>query len=156
MTHDGPERAAGADERAAEALLAASRLMMGITLRAVAAAPVALTVPQHRVLVTVADTRLRVGALADDLGVNQSNASRIVDRLAAQGLVRRTRDEDDGRAWLVELTPEGRGVLATVQEHRRAALLEVVRRLPDGAGALVGPLDQLASVAAGSGLIVGA
>ena len=85
------QQAAEADLRAAQALLDLSRVLMGITLRAVAAAPVALTVPQHRVLLTIAaDGPRRVGALADDLGVNQSNASRIVDRLVSQGLVHRT------------------------------------------------------------------
>ena len=78
MNHSETEsRPLAADLRAAHALLDVSRVLMGITLRAVAAAPVALTVPQHRVLLTIAsDGPRRVGALADDLGVNQSNASR--------------------------------------------------------------------------------
>ena len=38
-----------ADLRAVDALPDVSRVLMGIALRAVAAAPVALTVPQHRV-----------------------------------------------------------------------------------------------------------
>lgn len=143
--------AAAAELRAAQALLDVSRVLMGITLRAVAAAPVALTVPQHRVLLTVAsDGPLRVGALAADLGVNQSNASRIVDRLVGQGLVRRTPDSEDGRASLVALTREGRTVLAAVHEHRLAALLEVVAKVPDGAGDLAGALEELsAAVEAG-------
>lgn len=144
---DSPDQQADTERRAARALLDASRMLMGITLRAVAAAPVPLTVPQHRVLLTVADGPLRVGALADDLGVNQSNASRIVDRLAGQGLVRRARDAEDGRAWLVELTPEGRRVLQAVQDHRLTALLEVIGRLPDGAGGVVEPLAELVSAA---------
>ena len=86
------------DVETATALLEVSRLLMGVTLRAVAAAPVPLTVPQHRVLVAVStEGPMRVGALADDLGVNQSNASRIVDRLEGQGLVRREADEEDGQ-----------------------------------------------------------
>ena len=117
----------GADLRAAQALLDLSRMLMGVTLRAVAAAPVALTVPQHRVLLTIAtDGPRRVGTLADDLGVNQSTASRIVDRLASQGLVHRRRDREDGRASLVELTSEGHDLLDAVREHRLAALLDVV------------------------------
>jgi DNA-binding MarR family transcriptional regulator len=147
---------AEADVRAAEALLDLSRALMGITLRAVAAAPVALTVPQHRVLLTIAaDGPRRVGSLADDLGVNQSNASRIVDRLVSQGLVHRTRDREDGRASLVELTRDGHGVLHAVRGHRLEALLDVVERIPGGAGGLVGALVQL-SAAAGDGAPPGA
>ena len=134
------------DLRAARALLDVSRALMGITLRAVAAAPVTLTVPQHRVLLTIAtDGPRRVGALADDLGVNQSNASRIVDRLVGQGLVHRTRDVEDGRASLVALTPDGQGVLQAVHQHRLTALLDVVARIPSGADNLTGALEQLSA-----------
>ena len=98
----------GVDEAAA-ALLTTSRALLGISVRSVAAAPVPLTVPQHRLLVMVsADGPRRVGTLAQDLGVNQSNASRLVDRLVAQGLVRRAPDLEDGRATVVELTGAGR------------------------------------------------
>jgi DNA-binding MarR family transcriptional regulator len=121
---------------------------MGITLRAVAGAPVPLTVPQHRVLITIAaDGPRRVGALADDLGVNQSNASRIVDRLVNQGLVHRTRDREDGRASLVELTRDGHGVLEAVHEHRLGALLDLVQTIPGGASGLVGALEHLGAAA---------
>ncbi|MCP3424453.1 MarR family winged helix-turn-helix transcriptional regulator [Nocardioides pinisoli] len=144
--------AAQADLRAAQALLDLSRVLMGITLRAVAAAPVALTVPQHRVLLMIAtDGPRRVGALAEDLGVNQSNASRIVDRLVGQGLVRRTSDSDDRRASLVELTREGRRVLRAVHEHRLAALLDVVAGVPEGAHGLAPALEQLSAAAAEGG-----
>lgn len=132
------------DVETATALLEVSRLLMGVTLRAVAAAPVPLTVPQHRVLVAVStEGPMRVGALADDLGVNQSNASRIVDRLEGQGLVRREADEEDGRASLVVLTPAGRDVLGAVHEHRLAALVDVVSTLPDGASGISDALRQL-------------
>ena len=142
------QQAAEADLRAAQALLGLTRVLMGITLRAVAAAPVALTVPQHRVLLTIAaDGPRRVGTLADDLGVNQSNASRIVDRLATQGLVHRTRDRQDGRAWLVELTRDGHDLLEAVGEHRLAALLDVVAKVPEDTVGLAGALEQLSAAA---------
>ena len=140
----------GADLRAAQALLDLSRMLMGVTLRAVASAPVALTVPQHRVLLTIAtDGPRRVGTLADDLGVNQSNASRIVDRLASQGLVHRRRDREDGRASLVELTSEGHDLLDAVREHRLAALLDVVARVPEDTAGLASSLEQLSAAAVG-------
>lgn len=114
------------DDDAAHELLAASRDLLGITLRAVASAPVALTVPQHRLLVLVAeDGPRRVGALATDLGVNQSNASRLVDRLVGQGLLSRAPDPDDRRASVVTLSDTGREVV----DHVTAARLEALRAL---------------------------
>jgi DNA-binding MarR family transcriptional regulator len=125
------EEADRADLRAAgKAFLTASRALMGISVRSVAASPVPLTVPQHRLLVLVeGDGPRRVGTLADDLGVNQSNASRLVDRLRKLGLVRRVRDLEDGRASMVELTPSGRDVLEEVNAHRLHAVMEVLQEI---------------------------
>jgi DNA-binding MarR family transcriptional regulator len=138
------------DLEAADALLDLSRVLMGITLRAVASAPVPLTVPQHRVLLTIAaEGPRRVGTLATDLGVNQSNASRIVDRLVHLGLVRRARDDADARVSLVELTPEGAEVLRAVHERRLAAVLELVAEMPSGSRGLVAVLGELGRDATG-------
>ena len=121
-------------DAASLALLDVARALMGITLRAVAASPVPLTVPQHRVLVMVrTDGPRRIGTLAGDLGVNQSNASRLVDRIIAQGLARRCPDPEDGRASLVELTDLGSRVLDVVHAHRLHAVRDVVARMPSRA-----------------------
>ena len=118
-------------EAAAVAFMTASRALLGMSLRSVAAAPVPLTVPQHRLLVLVsADGPRRIGTLAADLGVNQSNASRLVARLVDQGLVRRVTDPADGRASVVEATAEGRRVLDAVSEHRLRELRAVVAAMP--------------------------
>lgn len=134
-TRDGPRDAAADAEDAAEdaawAFMTASRALLGMSLRSVAAAPVPLTVPQHRLLVLLsADGARRVGALAVDLGVNQSNASRLVARLVQQGLARRVDDPDDRRAQLVELTVAGRTVLDAVSELRLRELRAVVAAMP--------------------------
>lgn len=50
---------------------------------------------------------LPLGGLAERMGCAKSNASALVDRLEAQGLVRRVPDPEDGRGVLVELTTEG-------------------------------------------------
>jgi DNA-binding MarR family transcriptional regulator len=118
----------------AEAFLTSSRALMGVSVRSVAAASVPLTVPQHRLLVVVASGGpRRIGALADDLGVNQSNASRLVDRMSRLGLVRRTKDAGDARAAVIELTPSGREVLEQVNDHRLHAVLGVLREMPPDA-----------------------
>lgn len=121
------QRSAGGAEAAALAFMTASRALLGMSLRSVAAAPVPLTVPQHRLLVLVSsDGPRRVGTLADDLGVNQSNASRLVARLAAQGLVRRIEDPGDRRASLVAVTDVGQHVLDAVSVLRLRELRAVV------------------------------
>jgi DNA-binding MarR family transcriptional regulator len=118
---------------AVDAFFRASRSLVGIAVRSVAAAPVPLTVPQHRLLVLTSERGPhRVGDLARELGVNQSNASRLVDRMVAQGLVRRSTDPADRRASIVEPTPAGHRVLEAVAEHRLRELRSVVERMPPG------------------------
>lgn len=116
---------------AAAAFLTASRALLGMSLRSVAAAPVPLTVPQHRLLVLVSSKGpRRIGTLAEDLGVNQSNASRLVARLVDQGLVERITDPADGRVSLVKVTAAARRVLDVVTEHRMRELRAVVAAMP--------------------------
>ncbi len=118
-------------EAAAAAFMTTSRALLGISLRSVAAAPVPLTVPQHRLLVLVSsDGPRRTGTLAEDLGVSQSNASRLVARLAERGLVRRVADPGDGRVSVVEVTAAGRRVLDAVSEHRLRDLRAIVAAMP--------------------------
>ena len=54
-----------------------------------------------------ADAPLSLGELAGRMGCAKSNASALVDRLEAQGLMRRVPDPEDGRGVLVGLTDEG-------------------------------------------------
>lgn len=103
----------------AEAFITASRALVGIALRSLAASPVEVTLPQHRALVLLAaDGPCPVGALAERLGVNASNASRLCDRLARLGLVSRRRSDADGRSVDVSLTPKGQAVLSAVHTRR--------------------------------------
>ena len=50
---------------------------------------------------------MRLRALQAELLLAQYNLSRLVDRLEAEGLVRRTDDPTDGRGQLVSLTAKG-------------------------------------------------
>ena len=58
------------------------------------------------------DGKLRMGELADRLLLSRSGITRLVDRLARQGLLERERCEDDGRGYYALLTPLGRETLA--------------------------------------------
>ncbi|HQZ34611.1 MAG TPA: MarR family transcriptional regulator [Ilumatobacteraceae bacterium] len=105
-------------------------------------APLGITWGQVRALRTVAaaDGPVRMGTLADTLGMVPRSATSVVEDLVEQGLVTRSDDPADRRAVAVEPTVEGRDLLARVVEQRRAAAgqalsaltldeLETVRRL---------------------------
>lgn len=74
-----------------------------------------------------------VGALAAVLGVSQPAAVKIVDRLAADGLVQR-RPGPDRRTHALHLTPDGRHAAAEVLAERASEL--------DGLLQVLGPAEQ--------------
>jgi DNA-binding MarR family transcriptional regulator len=87
-----------------------------------------LTTPQAIALrVVVREGPCRMGALAEALGVTVATASRTVDALAAQKLVRRERDLADARAVQVVATASGK------REHlvRRKRFVAALGRLAD-------------------------
>lgn len=85
-----------------------------------------LTSPQALALRAVAlQGPLRMGALAEELGVTVATASRTVDALEASGLARRESDPDDARAVRVALTPAGK----RERERRRKRFVEALERL---------------------------
>jgi DNA-binding MarR family transcriptional regulator len=79
--------APGSQEPATEALLALSRTMTAVLARTLGRVAT-VSVPQLRVLVLL-DTRgpMNPKALAENLGVNASNASRTCEQLVAAGLL---------------------------------------------------------------------
>lgn len=70
-----------------------------------------------------------MGALADQLDVSPSTATRLCDRLGDKNLVRRRTDDDDRRAVRVDLTPRGRKLTDQVMKRRRALIAGVLRRM---------------------------
>lgn len=65
---------------------------------------------------------VRLSVLAEDEGLNPTMLSRVVAKLAEDGLVRRTCDPQDRRAALVEATPAGRRLRERIHAERAAAL----------------------------------
>lgn len=55
--------------------------------------------------------RLRMAELADRVLLSRSGLTRLVDRLQAEGYVRRERSADDARGTFTVLTPDGLGAL---------------------------------------------
>jgi DNA-binding MarR family transcriptional regulator len=74
--------------------------------------------------VLVADSPLRLRALAERIGTTDATASRTVDALVALGLVRRERDPSDGRGVLVVATPKAVDLVA----ERRARLVATLEQ----------------------------
>ena len=81
-----------------DAALRASRAMLGIVARSVAPALERVSLPHFRVLVLLETSGpLRVGAIAERLGIVVSTFSRSLDRLEAGGWVQRSPSEESRR-----------------------------------------------------------
>jgi DNA-binding MarR family transcriptional regulator len=75
---------------------------------------------------------LRVGELADRVGVDDTTATRLVDRLEELGLAERHTEDGDRRAILVGLTAAGRELVAGVSLQRQQFFADVLATLePD-------------------------
>lgn len=110
-----------------DAFLTASRALVGVAVRSIATASVPITVSQHRALVLLASGGANnVAALRERLGVNQSNVSRLVERLERMGLVIRQRSLTDARTVDIALSRRGRAVLDEVTRQRRTEITEVL------------------------------
>jgi DNA-binding MarR family transcriptional regulator len=74
---------------------------------------------------------LRVSDLASREGMTQPGVTILVNRLANSGHAERIADPTDGRAALVRITPDGRGVLAERYETRARILRDRLAQLSD-------------------------
>ena len=116
------------------AFLTASRVLVAVAVRSLAAGNAEITLSQHRALVVLASRGpQRVADLAELLGVNSSNATRNCDRLQRRGLVRRDRDTDDRRAVRVSLTQAGERLVQQITTARRAEISRILGAMPDDA-----------------------
>lgn len=68
-----------------------------------------------------------VEALAARLRLTAAGTTRVLDRLEARYLVRRTRTGADGRSRLVEPTTEGRRLALRIEQARRGVMMHVLR-----------------------------
>ncbi|MFG2225083.1 MarR family winged helix-turn-helix transcriptional regulator [Streptomyces sp. NPDC048644] len=114
-----------------ETVMAASRLLVGLSARALAEVGSSLTLPQLRALVVLDGSGpAKLAALAAALGVNASTALRMVDRLESGGLVDRRINPDNRREVVLRLTASGTELVRTVLEYRHREIAALVSRLP--------------------------
>ena len=73
---------------------------------------------------------LRVSDLATQLDVERSTVSRRVTELVRLGLVKRSTDQNDRRAAVLELTRSGERALARIQGAWHRTLLEITSSWP--------------------------
>jgi DNA-binding MarR family transcriptional regulator len=89
-----------------------------------------LTPSKLRALALVGESGgLRIGELADRVGVDDTTATRMVDRLEELGLAERHGAEGDRRAIVVELTHEGAELTAGVAAQRLLFFCDVLEAL---------------------------
>jgi DNA-binding MarR family transcriptional regulator len=108
-------------------MVQASRTFAAAVIRSLSSVSHTVSVPQLRVLVMLSEVgRANLGAVARELGVNASNASRTCDRLVRNELLERRTDPHDRRQVSLALSRSGRRLVAQVMAHRRDLLAEVV------------------------------
>ena len=90
---------------------------------------------------------LRVGELADRVGIDDATATRLVDRLEEMGVASRKSDVGDRRATTVALTPAGEEVVAVVAKQRQLFFCDVLDALEPAERAELVRLTAKAAVA---------
>jgi DNA-binding MarR family transcriptional regulator len=121
------------DNEVIEAIIHASRAMVGIAVRSLTESGEAVTLPQYRTLVVLSDGGARrLADLANALGVSPSTATRMCDRLVRKGLITRTRDDLDRREVNLEVTTAGRTTVMEVINRRRAEVCALLTSIPLG------------------------
>jgi DNA-binding MarR family transcriptional regulator len=86
--------------------------------------PHGLTFPRYEALMLLSFTRtgaLPLGKIGERLQVHRTSVTNIVDKLEADGLVRRVPHENDRRATLAEITGAGRATAAAATNELNAA-----------------------------------
>jgi DNA-binding MarR family transcriptional regulator len=138
------------DDEIVDAVLRASRVLVAVAARSLAAIDQDVTLPQYRALVVLASRGpQRPSALADALAVHPSTITRLCDRLVAKRLVRRTESAVSRREVVIELAPKGRRLVDAVTARRRAEISAVVANVPErGRSATVRALHALGDAAA--------
>jgi DNA-binding MarR family transcriptional regulator len=120
------------DDEVADAVLRASRVLVAVAARSLAAVDHDVTLPQYRALVVLASRGpQRPSTLASALGVHPSSVTRLCDRLVTKALVKRYESAVSRREVSIRLTPKGRRLVDAVTVRRRAEIAAIAAKVPD-------------------------
>jgi DNA-binding MarR family transcriptional regulator len=136
-------------EQLTDAVLRASRVLVSIAAASLAGVTDELTLPQYRSLVVLHGRGPQsLQALATELQVAPSTASRMCDRLVAKGFIDRDVPAESRREVRLSLTGAGRGVVTSVTRRRRTRIRRIVERMrPRQRSALISALGEFAAAA---------
>ena len=132
-----------------EAILTASRALLGVVARLVSPALEFVTLPHFRVLVMLTSAGpLRMGSLAERMGANSSTFSRSIDRMVVGGWVERGPSPDSRREVLIRETESGRALADEVTARRRHAISEILLKMTlEDQQSVVSALETFAAAA---------
>lgn len=113
-------------------MLAACRVLVAVSARSMAAVEDVADLTQVRALVVVASRgSVSLSELAAATSIHLTRASRLCDRMVANGLINRADDPADRRQLTLTLTPAGKQVVRTVMQRRRAAIERILTRMTE-------------------------
>jgi len=99
-----------------------------------------MTFPQYNVLLALGrNGPMKMSTLGDHMLVAPANVTGLIDRIEAKGYVRRVRDPDDRRLWVIELTDEGSQLFREVSTR--------FRKYVRGLGSSLSPRELASAVA---------
>lgn len=135
-------------EEQADAVLAASKALVGVAARSLAPVEHDVTLVQFRALLLVVEGRVAApGDLAVMLDIHPSNATRLMDRLVSKGFVDRSTDPDDRRQTVLDATDDGRAVVTRVLDSRRRQIEQVLDAMGPDAATVAESLARFAAAA---------
>ncbi|MDQ3826969.1 MAG: MarR family transcriptional regulator [Actinomycetota bacterium] len=124
------EQIAGPSAEQIEAVVLATRVLVAVTAQSLASLD-DVTLPQFRVLVMIASRGPQnLTAVAQGLGVHASNATRLCDKLVQAGLIHRSEDPADRRNLVLALTAAGYQLVQDMTDQRRAAIAQILAKMP--------------------------
>ncbi len=112
-------------------MLEVSRTLVAITARSLASMDSDVTLPQYRTLVILYhQSTSSVAEVANELSVNPSTATRMIDRLCSKKLVSRHVATDDRRKLTLELTESGKMLVSHALMEREVRLSRMLGHIP--------------------------
>lgn len=90
---------------------------------------IGITMPQGMVIGSLSKFgKMKVNELSKNLGLSNSTVSGIIDRLEKQGMVERTRSEDDKRVVYVSLTHKFEAIHQGFHKRTEELMMKIMKR----------------------------